>query len=105
MEYTQNTEDRYLTPGEIQDILKISSSATYALLGDEIACYRIGRSLRIREDDFQGWLLGRRTPSRWVSSGQEINGQSDRDQDDDQNEERSSWRNLNELDAGDDTNG
>lgn len=59
----ENTEDReFLTPSEVRDRLRISSSAVYSLIGTEIPGFYLGRSVRVKTADVEAYLSSKRVP-------------------------------------------
>lgn len=54
------SEDRFLTPQEVATHLRVSKMTVYRLLkSGELPHVKIGRSLRVREDDVDQYLADR----------------------------------------------
>jgi excisionase family DNA binding protein len=54
------SEDRFLTPQEVAGHLRVSKMTVYRLLkSGELPSVRIGRSLRVREEDVDCYLAKR----------------------------------------------
>ena len=53
---------RFLTVGEVAEILRVSSMTVYRLINSgELAAVRIGKSFRLREEDVDKYLADRYT--------------------------------------------
>lgn len=56
------TRSRFLTVAEVADELRVSSMTVYRLIkSEQLPATRVGKSLRIREDDVERFLAGRYT--------------------------------------------
>ncbi len=55
-------ERRFMTVDEVAAVLRVSTMTVYRLInGGELPAVRIGRSYRVREDEFDRYLLAHRT--------------------------------------------
>ena len=53
---------RFLTVGEVAEMLRVSSMTAYRLINSgELAAVRIGKSFRLREEDVDKYLADRYT--------------------------------------------
>jgi excisionase family DNA binding protein len=53
---------RFLTVGEVADLLRVSSMTIYRLIKDgEMPAVRVGKSYRLREEDIDAYLAKRYT--------------------------------------------
>ncbi len=53
---------RFLTAGEVADLLRVSTMTVYRLIkAGELPAARIGKSYRVREDDVDRYLASRYT--------------------------------------------
>jgi len=56
------TRSRFLTVAEVAEELRVSSMTVYRLIkSEQLPATRVGKSLRIREDDVERFLAGRYT--------------------------------------------
>ncbi len=56
------TRSRFLTVAEVAEELRVSSMTVYRLIkSEQLPAIRVGKSLRIREDDVERFLAGRYT--------------------------------------------
>ncbi len=56
------TRSRFLTVAEVAEELRVSSMTVYRLIkSEQMPATRVGKSLRIREDDVESFLAGRYT--------------------------------------------
>ncbi len=57
-----NNNNEYLTAKEIGEILKIGRTKTYNLINQsDFPKYRIGGTIRVRRDEFEKYMRGRKT--------------------------------------------
>ena len=58
------TDLQLLTIRDVMNITKLGRTKVYELLRDgELPCIRLGRSVRIRQDDLEAWLDRHRDPT------------------------------------------
>lgn len=56
------SESRFMTVGEVAAVLRVSSMTVYRLINaGELPAVRIGRSFRVRSEDFDRYLADRFT--------------------------------------------
>ena len=56
------SRSRFLTVAEVAEELRVSSMTVYRLIkSEQLPATRVGKSLRIREDDVERFLAGRYT--------------------------------------------
>jgi excisionase family DNA binding protein len=59
---TNQGRSRFLTVGEVADMLRVSNMTVYRLINaGQLAAARVGKSYRIREDDIDKYLEARYT--------------------------------------------
>ncbi|MGH8988165.1 MAG: helix-turn-helix domain-containing protein [Acidimicrobiales bacterium] len=58
----EETPSRFMTVGEVASVLRVSNMTVYRLIGaGELPAVRIGRSFRLRSEDFDRYLADRFT--------------------------------------------
>jgi excisionase family DNA binding protein len=59
---TNQARSRFLTVGEVADMLRVSNMTVYRLINaGQLSAARVGKSYRIREDDVDKYLEARYT--------------------------------------------
>jgi excisionase family DNA binding protein len=58
----EGTQSRFMTVGEVAAVLRVSNMTVYRLINSgELPAVRIGRSFRVRGEDFDRYLADRFT--------------------------------------------
>jgi excisionase family DNA binding protein len=55
-----SVEQEFMTVPEVKNLLRISRSAAYKIVGSEIPAYHFGRCVRVRSADLARWLEAKR---------------------------------------------
>ena len=58
----ESSHARFMTVGEVAAVLRVSTMTVYRLINaGELAAVRVGRSFRVRQEDFDRYLAERLT--------------------------------------------